>query len=287
PDLAPAEAADLPDWLWSVFEADLGADAMPVAEAQKHRAPIALRVNLKMNTAAQAIDNMLKCGISARPVSDVPSALIVTSGERKIRQSTSYLSGEVELQDVSSQAAMARVNIPAGARVLDICAGGGGKTLALAAALPDGAGVRFFAHDINPDRMVDLPSRAARAEVQVTCLAPEDLPIGPDYDVVLCDVPCSGSGTWRRSPDAKWALTQERLGNFIETQRDILLTSCERLRPGGQLIYTTCSVLRRENEDQISWLTGARNDMERRDEMRWPVRAEGDGFYFAALRRKN
>lgn len=284
-DLSEADMADLPDWLWSVFVEDLGPRAMDMAMAQKARAPVALRVNIRMNTVPQAIEMLSQDGIFAEPVPSCPTALIVRDGERKIRNAMAYTSGAVELQDVNSQAAMTRVSIPPHARVLDYCAGGGGKTLALAAALPTSRPAQFFAHDNDPSRMADLPARAQRAGVDVTRLRIGDVEKFGPFDLVLCDVPCSGSGTWRRTPDAKWSLTPDRLQTLEEIQRDILRRARDLLRPGGHLIYTTCSVLRRENEDQMTWFQQQHPKDALKDDVFWPVSETGDGFFYAALRR--
>ncbi|MEM7731674.1 MAG: RsmB/NOP family class I SAM-dependent RNA methyltransferase [Pseudomonadota bacterium] len=288
PTLSEADSADLPDWLWRVFQTDLGADAMVQARAQRDRAPIALRVNLNMKTLSHSIDMLKNDGVIAGPVEGCETALIVSEGARKIRQTEAYLTGVIELQDVSSQSAMARVTVPQGARVLDYCAGGGGKTLALAARARQGPDhARFFAHDRTPARMADLPSRAARAGVCVTLLESDEIGRHQPFDIVLCDVPCSGSGTWRRTPNAKWRMTPSRLEEFINIQIDILQSSCDFLRPGGQLIYTTCSVLARENMAQIRRFCGANADQYvLEDDLQMPVTETGDGFFFASLIRK-
>ncbi|MEM6588573.1 MAG: RsmB/NOP family class I SAM-dependent RNA methyltransferase [Pseudomonadota bacterium] len=285
--LSEAQSADLPDWLWRVFEADLGADAMAQARTQRNRAPVGLRVNIQMNTVLQTIEMLEGDGIIAMPVEACETALIVTEGARKIRQSQAYLTGAVELQDVSSQSAMARVTVPPGARVLDYCAGGGGKTFALAAlAQNDPDPVRFFAHDIAPGRMADLPTRATRAGVEVTLLETSEIDRQAPFDIVLCDVPCSGSGTWRRAPEAKWRLTLDRLEELSRIQMDILQSSSKFLRPGGQLIYTTCSVLTRENADRIQAFSNAHpGQYDLQQQIQTPVSDIGDGFFYASLIR--
>lgn len=289
PELSNAQNADLPDWLWHVFQDDLGADAMAQARAQRERAPIALRVNLKMKSVSQAVEMLEKNGVFASPIEACDTALIVAEGARKIRQSQAYQTGVVELQDVSSQCAMARVTVPPRARVLDYCAGGGGKTLALAAMAPEAAEpARFFAHDIAPGRMADLPARAARAGVEITVLDAAQINQNGPFDIVICDVPCSGSGTWRRAPEAKWRLTPERLEDIVQNQWDILQKSCNFLRPGGQLIYTTCSILVRENAAQIRAFCGENaDDFTLQDDIQMPISETGDGFFFASLLRKN
>lgn len=283
-EMSAADAADLPDWLWSVFIEDLGENALAMAQAQRARAPIALRVNLKISSVDQAIDILMKDGIECHSTEGCVTALIVAMGARKIRHSAAYLEGAVELQDVSSQAAMARIALPDRARVLDYCAGGGGKTLALAALAPADVDAQFFAHDADPARMVDLPARSARAGVSVVCLSGAELRQSAAFDVVLCDVPCTGSGTWRRTPDSKWRLTEQRLSELLEIQKDILRSSSHLVRPGGQLIYTTCSVLSCENSAQIARFCADHTAFSLEEDIHWPVSDEGDGFYFAAMR---
>jgi 16S rRNA (cytosine967-C5)-methyltransferase len=161
--------------------------------------------------------------------------------------------------------------------VLDYCAGGGGKTLALAARHE----AVWFAHDADPGRMGDLPARAARAGIEVTRLEAAE----GAFDLVLCDVPCSGSGTWRRAPDAKWRLTPERLEALCALQREILEEAAALVAPGGQLVLTTCSVFRCENEDQSDGFLQAHPEWRETLRRRWPVSDEGDGFFLSVFRR--
>lgn len=241
-----AEAADLPDWLWARFEASLGPRAGAVAEALRHRAPVHLRVNAARGDVAGAMAALAGEGIAARPHPAAPHALEVTEGARKLRNARAYTGGLVELQDAASQAAMDALPVAPGLRVVDYCAGGGGKSLALAAR-----GAQVVAHDIDPARLADLPARAARAGAHIACAATADLPALAPFDLVLCDAPCSGSGAWRRSPEAKWRLTPERLAALVETQHGILRNAAALVAPGGALAYATCSVLIEENEAQI------------------------------------
>jgi 16S rRNA (cytosine967-C5)-methyltransferase len=277
-----AEARDLPDWLWPHFERSLGGDAGRVAEALRHRAPVMLRVNLRYLSRADAQTRLAAEGIVTEPVETAGSALHVLEGERKVAQSASYAEGLVELQDASSQAAMERFALPVGARVLDYCAGGGGKVLALAAR----AEATWFAHDIAPQRIAHLPPRAERAGVEVTVLATEALGGAAPFDLVLCDVPCSGSGTWRRSPDAKWRLTPERLAELTRVQADILARASALVAPGGRLVYTTCSVLDIENQEVTEGFTAAFPSWKVTDSCHWPVCDSGDGFYLAQIERE-
>lgn len=278
----PEEARDLPDWLWSRFAGSLGPDAEAAALALRNRAPITLRVNERRLTRDTAQAHLAEAGIATRPVERVGTALQVIEGERRISASAPYRAGEVELQDASSQAAMAALDLPPGARVLDYCAGGGGKTLALAARCE----ATWFAHDALPRRMADLPARATRAGVQVCVCDRADLATLAPFDVVLCDVPCSGSGTWRRAPEAKWRLTPPDLDGFAARQDAILSDAADLVAPGGSLIYCTCSILREENEAVIDRFTRSRADWEATLTRRWPIRDTGDGFFLQQLIRK-
>lgn len=276
------ESRDLPDWLWSRFEASLGATAEQAAAALRHRAPVFLRLNPRMGNAEQAIEFLTKEGISVAPVQGVDGAFEVTEGARRISQTQAFKEGRVELQDASSQAAMAALEVPGEARVLDYCAGGGGKVLALAARHE----ADWFAHDAMPERMQDLPARAARAGVTVSLLSPDALDGAAPFDLVLCDVPCSGSGTWRRTPEAKWTLTPERLRELCATQTDILKRSQELVRAGGGLAYTTCSVLAEENEAQVTAFLDAHPGWTQLKGARWPISDQGDGFFLSVVCRE-
>jgi 16S rRNA (cytosine967-C5)-methyltransferase len=236
-----------------------------------------LRVNPRRAARAVAQARLVDEGIVTRPVDIAKNALQVLEGERKITGSQSYADGWIELQDGSSQAAMEALEVPNGARVLDYCAGGGGKVLALASRV-EGA---FFAHDAAPQRMRDLPARAARAGVEVRVVTqPEGL-----FDVVLCDAPCSGSGTWRRTPEAKWALTPERLAELTQLQGRILTEAAPHVAPGGVLAYATCSVLEEENQEVIRRFSSNNPEWALSHTQHWPISETGDGFYLAQLKR--
>lgn len=272
-----AAALDLPDWLWTRFQVALGAEAEPTAQALRHRAPIMLRVNERRATVAEALVDLRREGIDAKPCSIARTALHVIEGERKIAGSTAYAEGVIEIQDGSSQAAMERLDIPPAARILDYCAGGGGKTLALAAR----GNATWFAHDVAPDRMKDLPVRAARAGVAVRILAPEALRAAGPFDLVLCDAPCSGSGTWRRTPEAKWRLSPDRLLDLTALQARILAEAAGLVAQGGRLAYATCSVIYEENQGTADRFESENAGWRRVQQEQWPVSDCGDGFFLA------
>lgn len=281
--LEPGIDMDLPDWLVPLFNKSLGgeAHAKETATALKSRAPVMLRVNLRKATIDTALRALADDGITAEPIPIAETALRVTDGARRVAQSAAYREGLVELQDGSSQAAMEMLDVAPGDQVLDYCAGGGGKVLALAARL-DAA---WVAHDALPQRMKDLPARAKRAGVSVAMQDAETVE-KQKFDLVLCDVPCSGSGTWRRTPDAKWRLTAVDLAELNQTQDSILDKAARLVALEGALAYATCSILSSENEDRIRGFTARHPDWTVVTERRWPVSDSGDGFFIAHLKRK-
>ena len=279
----PAQAAalpDLPGWIWPDWQASLGGDALPLAHAMRARAPVWLRVNPRRATAPAARAALAAEGIETAPHDALPIALRVTAGERRIAGSRAYRDGLVELQDLSPQLACAALPLSKGARVLDFCAGGGGKSLALAAREE----LSLTAHDAAPARMSDLPERARRAGVRIALSPPGKL--GADYDLVVTDVPCSGSGTWRRTPDAKWRLTGAGLDELRRTQARILSEVAPRVRPGGRIAYMTCSLLDAENGDQVDSFLGQHPDFQREMSQTWLPETASDGFFLALLRRE-
>ncbi|MES2666638.1 MAG: RsmB/NOP family class I SAM-dependent RNA methyltransferase [Pseudomonadota bacterium] len=274
-----AEAMDCPDWLLPLMQASLGDDTEAVLRALQQRAPVFLRVNLARATVAAAQADLAAQGIASVPHALAKTALEVTENARKIQNAAVYLDGMVELQDAASQAVVQALPLRDGLRVLDHCAGGGGKTLAMAAQ----AKVQVFAHDANPRRMADLPARANRAGAQVAILDnPEKA--GP-YDLILTDVPCSGSGSWRRDPMGKWALTPEILAKICTVQAGILDRVAPMVAAAGVLAYATCSLLRDENEAQIDAFLARTPGWVCRQSQRFSPLSGGDGFFIAILTR--
>ncbi|MGR3803820.1 RsmB/NOP family class I SAM-dependent RNA methyltransferase [Marinibacterium profundimaris] len=277
---------DLPDWLWPLFQESLGDAAEPAALALRGRAGVHLRVNTACGDRDSAIARLAEDGVTAQPHPAATTALAVTEGARRIRQGRAYAEGLVELQDAASQALVEALPLRPGQSVLDYCAGGGGKALAMAAT----GGLTITAHDADPRRMRDLPARADRAGAAIGLAETGSLAdLGP-FDLVLCDAPCSGSGSWRRAPDAKWDLTPDRLDDLCALQAEILDAAVPLVAPGGVLAYATCSVLRPENGDQIAGFLVRHGDWSVQSTRDWPV-TEGDlgtdGFHLSVLTRKS
>ncbi len=274
-------ALDVPEWTLPLLQdrADGAVDAL--LESFSLRAPLWLRVALKRGTREEAQTALMHDGIATRAHSGVATALEVTEGARKLHLSQAYETGLVEPQDLSVQWAMARVNWPASGRILDYCAGGGGKALALA----DRTAAQILAHDALPRRMADVEKRALRAGVRIDQVDTSALARQAPFDAVLTDVPCSGSGTWRRDPEAKWRLTPDALAELVALQAEILDQAAPLVAPNGRLVYMTCSLFKAENEAQVA-------DFVRRHP-RWQVESQhvvtpldaSDGFFSAVFAR--
>lgn len=284
-DLLPLEndwdTYDIPDWLWPKWKANLGKKANEVANKLKERANTFLRVNITKTTRKDALQALEKEGIISNIHPTVSTALVVKKGHRKIKNSEAYVSGLVELQDASSQASVLQISDDQNGPILDFCAGGGGKSLALNAYLNQ----PIFAFDVNFRRMKDLPKRARRSDADIRIIKSEDLK-SSYYGLVFCDAPCSGSGTWRRDPEGKWSLTLKDYENLLSLQENILTTAAKLVKSNGILLYATCSILEDENQAQIKKFLLNSNEWLFQDEKLFIPNELGDGFYFSILKKK-
>ncbi|MBC9247087.1 RsmB/NOP family class I SAM-dependent RNA methyltransferase [Paracoccus sp. 11-3] len=275
---AGGDVVDLPDWAMPYWRRSLGDQAEAVADAMRQRAPVWLRVNSLRGNPDKAISALAGDGIEVEADDRHPTALKVVSNERKLAQSDAYKDGLVELQDLSPQLACAALPVRPGMRVLDYCAGGGGKVLAIAGMADR---LSLTAHDADPARMADLPARAKRAGARVQLMNK----VGGPFDLVIADVPCSGSGTWRRTPDAKWRMAPGTLDDLLKTQHDILRNALSFVGPGGYLAYMTCSLFSEENDDQIDAFL-AETPFEQVARHHWTPLEASDGFFLALLQRE-
>ena len=273
-----SEACDFPDWIVPDLKSALGDEFGAIERAMRQRAPLFLRVNSAKASVDKVITALATDGIDAQPHPLSPNAIEVTSNPRRFASSDVYHDGLAEIQDVASQAVADLV--PAEGRLLDFCAGGGGKSLALAAR-----GAKVTAHDISVARMKDIPERAERAGVKIAVCAPENLSAQKKFDVVFADAPCSGAGSWRRDPEGKWRLTQERLDELLRSQSEVLDASAKYVADGGVLAYATCSLLAQENQDQIASFLLRNTDWAVQSQKHFTPLQGGDGFYVAILAR--
>ncbi len=251
---------DYPEWLAPSLAAAFGADAVAEGRALARRAPVDIRVNgLKgdRDKVARMLDHL---GPVPTPHAATGLRMEVGSDGRSpaLAAEPAFVKGFCEVQDEGSQLAAMLSCAKPGDQVLDLCAGSGGKTLALAAQM--GNKGQIYATDIDGRRLMPIYDRIARANVRnVQVRAPkgrqgaiEDL--DGRCDIAFVDAPCTGTGTWRRNPDAKWRLLPGALEERIKAQDLALETALKALKPGGRLVYATCSVLREENEDRIAAL---------------------------------
>ncbi|MET0383768.1 MAG: RsmB/NOP family class I SAM-dependent RNA methyltransferase [Burkholderiaceae bacterium] len=302
---------NLPDWLAGALKAELGDDDFwDFVEAMAGSAPLDLRVNVLKAGRDRARAQLHDAGIDAVATPYSPWGLRV-DGKPGLQKTDVFLRGDVEVQDEGSQLLAAMVAPKRGEMVVDFCAGAGGKTLALGAAMRSTG--RLYAFDVNGHRLDKLKPRLARSglsNVYPAQLANERddrvKRLSGKIDRVLVDAPCSGLGTLRRNPDLKWRLSSKGIDEMVELQTKILDSACRLLKSGGRLVYATCSPLRREDEGVAEAFSAAHREfklldagellrdagVERSDELNadgyfrsWPHRHGMDGFFAAAWQK--
>ncbi|MER9657665.1 RsmB/NOP family class I SAM-dependent RNA methyltransferase [Mesorhizobium sp. M0152] len=255
-DAPPAVQADIPDWCEPLFERAFGENWVEEGAALATRPPLDIRVNTLQADRAKVLAELAQAGASAARIAPHGIRIPPIDGDGRhpnVQAEPAFQKGWFEVQDEGSQIAAALAGAEAGMQVLDFCAGAGGKTLALSAAM-DNRG-QVFAHDAEKARLAPIFDRIRRSEnrnVQVVTKPAELAPLGNHMDIVLVDAPCTGSGTWRRRPDAKWRLTQRQLDARKGEQSAILDAAQAYVKPGGLLVYVTCSVFDEENGEQIA-----------------------------------
>jgi 16S rRNA (cytosine967-C5)-methyltransferase len=265
-DAPPHVRGDYPEWLAGRFDAAFGETAGEEGRALAERAPVDLRVNILKASREEALRRLAHLHPEPTPLS--PLGLRLPPGPHgrgpALTAEPAYAKGLVEPQDEGSQLAALLCAAAPGEQVLDLCAGGGGKTLALAGQMHNRG--QIYAHDDDGRRLTPIYPRLERAGARnVQIRAPRG---GADVladlegrcGLVLIDAPCTGTGTWRRHPDAKWRLAPGALAQRLEEQRTLLALAPRFLRPGGRIVYATCSLLRDENEEQIEAFLGERSD---------------------------
>lgn len=288
-----APASLLPSWVEGELDPLVGEEEWP---ALLERAPLDLRVN----AARTSREDMLAAFPEAQATAFSPWGLRLPSDVR-VDDRAEYAAGLVEVQDEGSQQIALACGLEDGEAAIDLCAGAGGKALALAAMAPQAS---ILATDNNRARLSNLGPRAERAgaNIETRLLSPpNELAELDDWkeraDLVLVDAPCSGSGTWRRNPEGRWRLTPERLDRLCALQRRLLDIGAQLVGPGGRLVYATCSILRREGAGAIDQFLAARSSWMKDDlpikggrstgagRLLTPGHDGTDGFFVARLRR--
>ncbi len=254
PDMPRAVRLEVPDWILPLLEARFGPSLEAEMAAALQPAPLDLRVNLLKATREDAQAALLAEGLDAEPTPLSPWGLRI-DGRRAVTSGPAFQSGLVEIQDEGSQLAAALAGAGPDMRVADYCAGAGGKTLALAMQM--GNRGHLVACDVSAPRLEGAVRRLRRAGVHNAerhlLAAGDKWPKrrAGSFDRVLVDAPCTGTGTWRRNPDAPGRLRRRDLDELLPKQAGILDAAARLVRPGGRLIYATCSLLAQENEMQV------------------------------------
>ncbi len=250
-------AAEVPEWTMAQFAALFGARAAAEGQGLASRAPVDIRVNTVKTDRSSVLTALAR----HKPIVTSHSALGLriplpegSNRHPNLEAEIGHGHGWFEIQDEGSQIAAALTGVKPGQTVLDLCAGAGGKTLAMAAAMGNKGAI--FAYDDDKFRLRPIIERIARAGLtNIEPITAGDkaalAALGPRFDCVLVDAPCSGSGTWRRKPDAKWRLKADSLLKRQKEQRDVLATAARHVHAGGRLVYVTCSLFAEENTSQI------------------------------------
>ncbi|MGX8009922.1 RsmB/NOP family class I SAM-dependent RNA methyltransferase [Mesorhizobium sp. ORM8.1] len=311
-DAPDAVRADVPDWCVPLLEKAYGGAWVAEGAALANRPPLDLRANTLLAGREKVLAELQ--GTGAAPAAIAPHGIRIPpiDGDGRhpnVQAEPAFQKGWFEVQDEGSQLAAALAGAEPGMQVLDYCAGAGGKTLALSAEM-DNRG-QLFAHDSEKVRLAPIFERIRRSHnrnVQIVSKLAELAPLTAHMDIVLIDAPCTGSGTWRRRPDAKWRLTDRQLDARRAEQQAILDTAQAFVKPGGLLVYITCSVFDAENGEQVAAFRARHEGFASIDHRRlWNERFPGhgkaariadtggislspalsgtDGFYFHAWRK--
>jgi 16S rRNA (cytosine967-C5)-methyltransferase len=304
--------ADCPDWCEPLLRETFGEDWIAETSALAARPPLDMRVNTLKSDGDRVLSELKPTGAHQAAIAPLGLRIAPIEGAGRhpnVQVEPAFQKGWFEVQDEGSQMAAALAGAAPGMQVLDYCAGAGGKTLALAAAMANRG--QIFAHDSDKSRLAPIFDRLKRAGVrnaQVVAGAAGLAGHEGQMDLVLIDAPCTGSGTWRRRPDAKWRLTDRQLEIRTGEQAEILQRASRFVKPGGRLVYVTCSVFDAENGAQIDRFVAAnpdftpvdhathfaavfpgRSDKARIDPARGivlsPHRTRTDGFFVAVLER--
>jgi len=259
---APAHVqGDYPEWLDPYFARMFGAERIGEGAALAQRAPLDLRVNTLVADRGKAASALAHLAVTPTPWSPVGLRLAAPPDAKSpaIQSEPAFLKGMIEVQDEGSQLAALLSGAKAGEQVVDLCAGAGGKALALAALMEKRGQV--YATDLDKRRLAPIYARIERAGARnVQIRAPrgrhDDSPdpladLAGRVDLVLIDAPCTGTGTWRRNPDAKWRMRPGALEVRLSEQVEVLERAAPLVKPGGGIVYVTCSVLAEEGPDQV------------------------------------
>jgi 16S rRNA (cytosine967-C5)-methyltransferase len=281
-----------PDWIVEIFEDEFAEEAAPLLKSLNEKAEVFLRVNTLKSNVDEVITLLKNEEIIAEKVKDAPSALRLV--ERKNVFTTEiFKKGYFEVQDAASQFIAVLLDAKPGERVVDACAGAGGKTLHIASLMKNKG--KVISMDIHQRKLDELRQRCRRNGVDIveSKLIESNKTIKRlenSFDAVLLDVPCSGLGVLRRNPDTKWKLSRTEIDRLVLLQQQILADYAGMAKNNGRMVYSTCSVLKRENEEQVQKFLNSEPGKKwtlQKEIRLWPHREGFDGFYAALLTKQN
>ncbi len=279
----------VPDWLDELGVRELGEKWNPVVRVLNEKPDTIIRVNTLKKTRDELVQILKKDGIQTEKIDNVPDALLIKN-KINVFKLESFKEGYFEIQDTASQMVSRFLELEPGMLVVDACAGEGGKTLHLAALMKNQG--RIIAMDTQKWKLEILRKRANKTgayNIETKHIDSSKIykRLRGKADRLLLDVPCSGLGTLRRNPDIKWKLTSPDLERLYKLQTELLHRYCGLLKKGGRMVYSTCSILPSEGEDQIKKFVEKQNiNFKLVDEKRfWPDEDKTDGFYMALIER--
>lgn len=280
----------IPDWLDIIGEKELGKDWGKVIRALNQPAATILRANTLKTTPKDLQTILEEEKITDTSLISWSPDAVELKYPRNVFRTEAFHNGLFEVQDAASQMVSEFLNVQPGMRVVDACAGAGGKTLHIAALMKNKG--RIIALDVKEKKLQELKKRATRAEVKIVETRMIDSSkvtkrLFNTADRLLLDVPCSGLGVLRRNPDSKWKLSLEEIDRVKKIQRDLLLNFSNITKTGGKMVYATCSILPSEGEEQVKWFTDqVGSKWKLLGEKRYsPDVYHADGFYMALLER--
>ncbi len=280
----------IPDWLDEIGEKEIGKEWDKVIRALNQRPTTVLRANSLKTNPKELQTTLEEEGITESTLISWSPDAVELKFQRNVFRTEAFHKGLFEVQDASSQMVSEFLNVQPGMRVVDACAGAGGKTLHLASLMKNKG--RIIALDVKARKLEELKKRAARADVRIVEIRPIDSSkvikrLKDTADRLLLDVPCSGLGVLRRNPDSKWKLTLAEIERVKVLQKEILTNFSDITKVGGKMVYATCSILPSEGEDQIKWFLETVGDKwNLLGEKRYsPEMYHADGFYMALLER--
>ncbi len=277
---------NIPGFLIAEFKRSLGKKFEKVMRLLEKRAPISIRVNPLKSDISSLLECLSSEGIEGKKSKRVRYGIDIIGNPRRLTQIQAFKDGYFEVQDLHSQKIIEDLPLNEHTKVLDYCAGAGGKILGIACSLKGNG--KFYIHDINERKLKEANLRAEKAGVKFKRLETKNLQkYYCSFDYIIADVPCSGSGAWRRNPQQKWRITPESLNEILTRQTVILDEAKDLLKKNGYIFYITCSLLKIENEEVIQKFIINNKYFRLVNKKNVTIDNYGDGFFCAVLQKKN